>query len=213
MTGLRWGDDVPSDTKAARDRLVAAAAACVDRFGLTKTTVEDVAREANVSRATIYRYFGNRDELMLEVLLCELDQSMEQGLETFFEGATCPEEFGESLVEAAEYLLTSIRQSPKLQLLLQREGPGFSSTIAGASEALFRQWATDVGPYLASAQAAGLLRDDMDAAEAAEWILRAILSLLMVEGPSHHSADDERRLLRTFVVPALHPTLAPLTAP
>ena len=36
------------------------------RWGLAKTTVEDAAREAGVSRATVYRYFpGGRDELDL----------------------------------------------------------------------------------------------------------------------------------------------------
>jgi AcrR family transcriptional regulator len=205
MTRLRWGDDAPSDGRAARDRLIDAATACLDRYGLTKTTIEDVAREAQVSRATIYRYFGNRDELMLEVLLHDLERSRDRELDTFFEHATTPEAFGEALVEAAQYLLASIRTSPKLQILLQREGPGFSSTISGASEALFRRWIGDVGPYLAGAQEAGLLRDDMHPGEAAEWILRAIVSLLTVEGPSPHAPDDERRLMRTFVVPALLP--------
>ena len=75
MSQLRWGDAVPSDTAAARERLVDAAETCIDRFGLAKTTVEDVAREAAVSRATIYRYFANRDELVLAVLLRDLERS------------------------------------------------------------------------------------------------------------------------------------------
>ena len=42
---------------------------CVARWGLAKTTVEDAAREAGVSRATVYRYFpGGRDELIAAVV-------------------------------------------------------------------------------------------------------------------------------------------------
>ena len=67
MTRLRWGDSAPSGAAAARDRLVDAAEACIDRFGVGKTTLDDVATEARVSRATVYRYFQNRDELVLEV--------------------------------------------------------------------------------------------------------------------------------------------------
>jgi AcrR family transcriptional regulator len=202
---LRWGDRAPQDTAAARQRLVDAAEACVDQFGLAKTTLEDVARRAEVSRATVYRYFANRDELMLAVLLRDLERSREHELDEFFEDATDPASFGEALVDAAAYLLSAIRNSPKLQLLLQREAPGFSSTITGASEALFRGWIDDVAPYLAHAQVVGLLRADVDAAETAEWVLRVILSLLMIEGPHHHSPDEERRLIATFVVPALLP--------
>ena len=52
-----------------RERLLQATYDCVARWGLAKTTVEDAAREAGVSRATVYRYFpGGRDELISAVV-------------------------------------------------------------------------------------------------------------------------------------------------
>jgi hypothetical protein len=36
-------------------------------------------------------------------------------------------------------------------------------------------------------------------------VLRSVLSLLTVEGPRHHTAEDERRLLATYLAPALMP--------
>ncbi len=48
-----------------RERILAATYACVARWGLSKTTIEDAAREAGLSRATVYRYFpGGREELI-----------------------------------------------------------------------------------------------------------------------------------------------------
>ena len=49
----------------ARQRIIEATYACVARRGIAKTTVEDVAKEAGLSRATVYRAFpGGRDEMV-----------------------------------------------------------------------------------------------------------------------------------------------------
>jgi AcrR family transcriptional regulator len=42
---------------ALRERLLEAAYECVGRYGLAKTTVEDVVKQSGVSRATVYRVF------------------------------------------------------------------------------------------------------------------------------------------------------------
>jgi AcrR family transcriptional regulator len=46
------------------ERAVRATLTCVARHGLAKTTVDDVAREAGCARATLYRYFGGKRELV-----------------------------------------------------------------------------------------------------------------------------------------------------
>src|SRR3954453_23628967 len=54
---------------AGRERILEATYACGARYGLGKTTVEDAAREAGVSRATVYRHFpGGKDQLVAEVI-------------------------------------------------------------------------------------------------------------------------------------------------
>src|ERR1700759_3869370 len=61
------------DPLTLRDRLLAATSRCVVRFGLGKTTIEDVVKESGLSRATIYRQFpGGRDEVLLESVGWEL---------------------------------------------------------------------------------------------------------------------------------------------
>jgi AcrR family transcriptional regulator len=205
MSRLRWGDEVPPDSSAARERLIDAAERCIDRFGLAKTTLEDVATEASVSRATIYRYFSNRDELMLEVLLRELARSFDVDLADFVTQATTTQEFARAIVESSAYLLATIRGNSKLQVLLNQEGNTVAATVAGASPAFFVAVREDLRPHLEPAQRAGLLRPELDLDEASEWILRSILSLITVEGPVHRSAEDEKELLTTFLVPALVP--------
>ena len=60
---------VPDDTKTkpVRERLLDAAEGCLEQFCPEKTSMEDVARAAGMSRATVYRYFENRDALLLGV--------------------------------------------------------------------------------------------------------------------------------------------------
>ena len=209
MSSLRWGDEAPADTDAARDLLLDAAEACIDRFGLAKTTVEDIATAAKVSRATIYRYFGNRDELVLAVVLRSLDQSQEGDLSVWFVGANTPEQFGLALVDAVVALLAQLRHDPKLEVLLNRDSSGVSASITGASEALFSVVLNEWRPHMSSAQQAGLIRADLEVDELSEWVLRSVLSLLTVEGPRHHSITDERRLLATYLIPSLVPQEPP----
>jgi TetR/AcrR family transcriptional repressor of uid operon len=50
--------------RATDERLLDAALACIARVGVGKTTLDDVAREADCSRATLYRYFPGKAPLL-----------------------------------------------------------------------------------------------------------------------------------------------------
>lgn len=52
-----------------RKELLAKAVACFTRHGYSKTTLDDVAREAGINKASLYHYFKNKEELFLQVLL------------------------------------------------------------------------------------------------------------------------------------------------
>lgn len=44
--------------------------------GFEDVTIDDVAREAHASKQTIYRFFGDRNGLIGEVLRCQLDEAI-----------------------------------------------------------------------------------------------------------------------------------------
>src|SRR5262245_25031351 len=56
---------VESPAERIEERAVRATLVCVARHGLAKTTFDDVAREAGCARATLYRYFGGKRQLVL----------------------------------------------------------------------------------------------------------------------------------------------------
>jgi AcrR family transcriptional regulator len=196
MARLRWGETAPEDLTAARARLIDAAEACFDRYGVLKTTVEDVATEAHVSRATVYRYFSGRDDLILAVLLREAGRFLSR-LE---EKTRAQQNLADALVEGVLFTVESVRSDPHLALLFTPEAAGLTSRIAGASEALFGTTAEFLRPLLTGNEQ---LRPGVNVEEASEWLLRVILSLLTAPGPVERSPAAQRRYLHTFLVPSL----------
>lgn len=95
------------------------AQAALAQYGISKLTMSDVCRAAGVSRATVYRYFPGRDELLKELSLWEeacfhddLSQSLSSAL---------PEERFKVLMDR----LASIPQDyPTLVPLLEND-PGY----------------------------------------------------------------------------------------
>ena len=53
------------------ERARTAVLACIGRFGLAKTTIDDIAREAGCSRATLYRYFDGKPEIVGSAVAAE----------------------------------------------------------------------------------------------------------------------------------------------
>ena len=48
------------------------------RYGLQKTTLDEIARMARVAKATIYNHFGSKDRVYLEVLRREANEILEK---------------------------------------------------------------------------------------------------------------------------------------
>ena len=209
MAKLRWGADAPNDTTSARQRLIDAAESCFQRYGVVKTTVEDVAATAKVSRATVYRYFADRDELILGVLLRDAGRFLDR----LTAEINREPEFARAVVNGVLFTVDAVRADENLALLFAPEAIGITTSIAGASEALFRLTTEFLRPFFEAARDSGQLRPDVDLDEAAEWTLRAVLSMLTVQGPAERSPAEQERFLSTFLVPGLVATPSTRLAP
>jgi AcrR family transcriptional regulator len=120
-----------------RTRILDATLAALSKYGLARLTLEDVAREAGVSRQTVYRYFGSREALVGEVILRE-----ERGFIDLMVAATeRHREFRPALEAAIGAALRAARQHPLLDRLLATE-----------PEALLPFLTTGAGPVLSAAR-------------------------------------------------------------
>lgn len=62
----------------AKEKILADAEQLFVRFGVRSVTMDDVAREASMSKKTLYQYFDNKDKLVSEVALNHLKKESDE---------------------------------------------------------------------------------------------------------------------------------------
>jgi len=194
--GADRASEKPSDVQ---QRLLDSAETCYAQFGLTKTTMEDVARWAGLSRATVYRYFENRDDLLMGVVEREARRTAADiGLR--IRSIRDP---GKYIVEGILQSLAEIPKRPALSMLFLADAVGVTSRLLLTSERLVSIGLELLLPVIEPAREKGLLRDSVDVDTTIEWIFRILTSYLTVPSPLASSEEDMRDLLRRMLLPAL----------
>ena len=85
---------------------------CYREYGVSNTAMEDVAQQAGVGRATLYRHFSNQEALITEVMTANLVQAQARLKEQLIDCKTAEEFFVESAIiiiqESHKRALTSL---------------------------------------------------------------------------------------------------------
>ena len=68
----------PADQSVSREDILLAAADVLQRNGYESTTMKDIAAAVNLTAASLYHHFRNKDALLLAVLEAGLDQVLSQ---------------------------------------------------------------------------------------------------------------------------------------
>jgi AcrR family transcriptional regulator len=158
-----------------RQRIIEATYACVAQWGLAKTTVEDAARAAGVSRATVYRQFpGGRDELLDAVVLWEFLQFFVRLYEEVHDAASLPE----VLERALAFAHRAVVEHEVLQRLLVTEPDVLLPKLTTEVERVVSMVAGFLLPYLARHRVA----EGVDLHEAADYLARMTLSHIGAPG-------------------------------
>lgn len=161
--------------------------------------MEAIAERAGVTRMTVYRTLGTRDELLVAVLL---DQSrvVVEDLTRILGDDGRP--FPDRVVDAVVLVVMTARTSPVLRVFTQGITPRQVDEADEEDRFLGAVWALFL-PFFDAAGERGELR--AEPRRVLDWVLRQILLQLSVPGAF---GDDEaalRQELELFLVPALHP--------
>ena len=97
--------------------MIDAAFRAVERFGLSRFTMDDVARMAGVARQSVYRYFDSRDALIVALVFRE-EEAFIEGVR---EAHSRHEDLEDATAEAIMFCLRAAREHPLLDRLLESE--------------------------------------------------------------------------------------------
>lgn len=193
----------PLEGDETTERILAAALQQLEEFGLRRSTIEDVARRAGLSRVTIYRRFARKELLVEAVILRELRRFLVQ-LEQAVDLSKTTEDL---LVDGFAFTLEYVRRHTLLNRLLATE-----------PEALVPHLTFDGGPILAIARQFLVERlgqevregrlPPLDVEVAGELLVRLVLSFILTPQTALRldTPAELRRFARRYLAPSLQVT-------
>ena len=167
-TALKEGS---SDYLAKREELVQIAAGQFKQSGYRATTLAEIGRKAGLDRATVYYYFGSKEELFREILRTGVDANMRECVRISEDQSLDPIE---KLKAVIRQLMTAYDEHyPHMYVYIQEEMERITSEqsvwaleIAGQT----RKFERIVITLIEEATASGLLRNDIPVSVSANAI-------------------------------------------
>ncbi|MEU4838634.1 TetR/AcrR family transcriptional regulator [Nocardia testacea] len=177
-------------TELAADRILDAVRALVIDKGAGTVGMAEVAEAAGCSRATLYRYFANRQALYVAFAGREATQLLAR---VWRDRRLDGPDRAELLLDGMTATLAEARKTPHLAVWFEPANAGIVARLSDSSEVIDELVAVFVAR----------LRPDLSAAAAdrlGRWAVRVMISLLTLPPAT---ADEERALLRDFLLPFL----------
>lgn len=201
---------VAASADPLEERVIDAMLDCIGRWGIAKTTADDVARTAGISRATLYRVFPGGKDVAFEALFRrETGRFFSLVTERLASAGSLEELLMVGITEAARFLA----HHEALGYVLRHEPERVLPTFAvGRLDRAIAVTTAFTAPYLRR-----FTDDDATARAHAEWLVRMVLSYAVNPSTMVDLTDDAsvRRFSRTYLLPAFEAGRAhdPVAAP
>ena len=190
-TSIKGMPPVPPPTL---DPFLDATSRCFARYGVRRTSVQDVAQELGVNRTTVYRQVGNIEQQAK--LLAVRDSH--RLLASLPKRISIPVDAA-AVVEVLATLVREARAHPVMAKMLADERDLIGSFVARDVPELMERATTAFAPLVTLAVGTGRLAH-RDPVILAQWLVRITASLILIEPPG-----DLDRFLAELLIPALTP--------
>lgn len=185
------------DDPALLSRVVAAARRCFARYGVDRTTMHDIAKEAGIGRTGVYRLGITRPELTEAAIVGRL-QELGEGIRPI---ADRDAPFAELLVDTSIATVDAARSDPELHHLLDTTTTVSLHRLITGHDSAMQAIVSDVlGPMLRRGREQGELRPDVTDDRVVEWLRGVYLMLMLREDLD---AAAERAMVADFVLSSL----------
>jgi AcrR family transcriptional regulator len=189
-----WNGNPPRSEAEARRYLLDVTQSCIERFGLSKVSLSDVASAAGVTRQTVYRYFANADELFNAAAVLTSGGMRERMRARVLQHDGLAERIVETLVVA----IVEIPKDEHLSTLVRSED---SFNVSSALKLFFIQEEME----RLTDREVGL--DALERDELAEILVRLLKSFVADAGPDR-TEDELRAFLYRWLIPIVEEKLS-----
>jgi AcrR family transcriptional regulator len=194
----------PTSADDVRERILAAAERCIDRHGIRKTTMDDVAAEVGLSRPSVYRYFADRDDLLIELITRHARALLGRARKSISRQGS----LADQIVETVLYTADHGRRDPLTRHVIDPDGTSLGRRmIASGTKEMCRAEMWD--PLLDAAVANNELPPGLPRSDIHLWL--GNVTVMVMRGLEDGDGDVRRyrSIIRRFVVPAFTRADAP----
>lgn len=182
-----------------RERILDGAMKVFLAYGFARTTMDDIARSADVSRPALYLQFRNKADIFRAIGACVLEQSLEGARQGLAEEGTFGERMMTALDRALFGLIETIDQSAHGQEILDMENKIAADIIAEWRDGLTAIVEAAVADE-ASRTNADLEGQGLSARGLAEILLDGLEGMRMRGLCGKPAIDGARRLVRVLEI-------------
>ena len=184
---------IPEPPSAELDPYLDAAQRCFQRFGLSRTTVPDIAREARVSRSTVYRVAGTVEQIALKVVIRDLHRFLAEA-PTYLVGAP-----PDAVIDITTAFAQRWIDNPVVRRILEDDLDSVGVDLMREAPKALEPIADLISPLLEIGMRAGLVAR-RDPRILSEWISRMVFTVVV-----HPPPGDLRAYFAEILLPVLEP--------
>ncbi len=167
----------PSRNAERETRILDAAAELIAHYGYDKTTMEDMARRAGISKGALYLHFKGKEELVESLIIRETEVMLDDLLARLDN-----DERGVTIFTIYQYGVVTMMNRPLLRAMFMNDRRVFGELISRLRRLPAYQQMSSFGvEFVRHFQEAGLLRSDLPA-DTVAYILIALRVGLLYAG-------------------------------